>query len=786
MDDYYHFKQYDYEKSLELYKFEKRKSMSQSLFYIKDSDKVPSKKLIRLFLFILPFAFILSYFSIPRERLTLYQLELGQISNENIKSPFDVEIEDRLTTERKVLEKAKTIPPVFDYDPNVAGKKSQFIMSLSSFIEEFISLNLNERGELSTQDMQELIDLIKLDYDLDFTQRDIRNFILLIKQDKFNMVLDFLKHEIINFIYERKIIRDRSELNKYSQTGIRLINISTREAIHIIMLGDILDVDNAMESIKTKVDIFLINSGLQIRALLNKVINKVLGPNITFNRQGTEDYKNEVISSIPKVFFSKKRGERIISEGERVNESHILILDKINKRISEKRITHSHILYVFIYVMIIAVLFFFLLLLFHPWHALSSYYNYFMILSLFLLNIFIINAFWRFYQLLASAFEKEPVNIAENYIYALPFAFGVLLLSSLLNSKTAFTYGMFQLMFYTFIWDLDKLYLIYAFIGIVAATIPKNIMRKKNFYIKSVLLIILLQLASALLNSLLLEQFNLPDVLLRISLVFVSGFSVCVLLNTLIPFFEWIFKLSSDMKLLELLDFKHPLLEKLMFTASGTLHHSIAVANLSEIAARNVGCNPVLCRVASYYHDIGKITKPEYFIENITGKENKHNRLKPSMSSLILISHVKSGYELGKKYRLPAPILEVIQQHHGNALIKYFYNKALKKCENNKNDHISKDNFRYPGPKPFTKEAAIILLADRIEATSRVLTNPSASKIRSMVENTVKSSLLDGDLDNADLSLSEITKIIDSFCKVLYGAFHKRIDYPNQPGSYKA
>ncbi len=779
---------YNFKESLESFKFDKYKSGTKNLIHIRNADKIPSKKLLRFFIFLIPFALILSYFIIPKDSFSPYKLNLGEISDQNIKAPFDIEIEDIKTTDRKKQEKLESIPPVFDYDPSVSELKKKFIVSLFKFLSNYFQALIEEnknQKEIPQISFEELNTIIIREYGIDFTVKELKELFGIMKNGHNDQLLSFLNSDIIDYIYEKKLIRDVSELNKYANSGILIKNIETGKEEEINIFTDILDLSNIQEHIKTKIDIFILNFNYPVKPLLYKILNNIIEPNITFNRAESEKIKNELIEGIPKVFFSKKKGEKIIGEGERATESQVMLLDEINRRISVDKATYSQYFYFFIYSSIIVLIFFFLLLLFHPWHALSNYYNYFMILALFLLNIFIMNILWHFYMLLSSAFDKEPFVTVDLYLYALPYAFGVLMLSVLLNSKTALTFGIFQICFYVLLFNLNSFQIIYIFIGIASASIMREIIKKKNFYIKSVLILILLQSSSAVLNSLISGNHGLPAVGFILLLVIISGFSVYVLINTLIPLFEWIFRLSTDMKLLELLDFKHPLLEKLMFTASGTLHHSIAVANLAEVAARSIGCNAILCRVASYYHDIGKINKPEYFIENITSRENKHDRLKPSMSALILISHVKSGYDLGKKFRLPAPILEIIQQHHGTALIKFFYDKAVKNQPDDNKGSVSEDNFRYPGPKPYTKESAIILIADRVEATSRILINPSTAKIKSMVENIVKSALLDGDLDNANLSLFELSKIIESFCNVLYGSFHKRIDYPDQPESYK-
>ena len=240
---------------------------------------------------------------------------------------------------------------------------------------------------------------------------------------------------------------------------------------------------------------------------------------------------------------------------------------------------------------------------------------------------------------------------------------------------------------------------------------------------------------------------------------------------------ESVFKVTSDMTLLELSDLNRPLLKMLSMKAPGTYHHSVIMGNLADRAAEAIHANALLARVGAYYHDIGKMIKPDYFIENVMGRKNKHESLAPSMSCLIIIAHVKDGLEMAKQYKLPQVIRDFIPMHHGTSIIHYFYEKAKGKTGEK---YINEADFRYPGPKPQTKETGIVMLADSVEAATKSLKEPSASRIREMVKNIVESKFKEGELDECDLTLRDLNKISESFIAILTGMFHARIEYPGQ------
>jgi putative nucleotidyltransferase with HDIG domain len=247
----------------------------------------------------------------------------------------------------------------------------------------------------------------------------------------------------------------------------------------------------------------------------------------------------------------------------------------------------------------------------------------------------------------------------------------------------------------------------------------------------------------------------------------------------LLPFVEHIFGVLTEISLLELGDVAHPLLQELVRRAPGTYNHSINVASMAEAAAERIGAQGLLVRVGSYFHDIGKVLKPQYFAENQEAGDNRHESLVPAMSTLIIIAHVKDGADLARQHHLPHPIIDFIQQHHGTTLVEYFYRRA---SEQNSDDpdaaEIDENAFRYPGPKPQSKEAGILMLADAVESASRVLVEPTPARIVNLVEQLTMNRLLDGQFDECGLTLQEVHLIQESLVKSLTAVYHGRVKYP--------
>jgi cyclic-di-AMP phosphodiesterase PgpH len=270
-----------------------------------------------------------------------------------------------------------------------------------------------------------------------------------------------------------------------------------------------------------------------------------------------------------------------------------------------------------------------------------------------------------------------------------------------------------------------------------------------------------------------------------------TGIVIALLVSGLLPVLEGFFHLTTDISWLELSDLNHKLLRRMQLEAPGTFHHSLVVASLAEAAAESVGANAAMCRVSAYFHDVGKLSKPEYFIENQgDGVENPHDSLTPTMSALIIIAHVKDGVDLAVKHKLNPRVIDIIQEHHGDSLVSFFYRRAQeqKKAEMEKVEKglenpedlpkIDEKNFRYPGPRPRTRESGIVSLADIVESASRSLKKPTPAKIRALVEDLINGRVCDGQLDECTLTVRDLAKVKDSFCATLRSMLHTRIDYP--------
>jgi hypothetical protein len=301
--------------------------------------------------------------------------------------------------------------------------------------------------------------------------------------------------------------------------------------------------------------------------------------------------------------------------------------------------------------------------------------------------------------------------------------------------------------------------------------------RERKAFIKAGAKLSLLNVALVTALAVYSAQLVWTKILWDWAFAFMGGIGAGVVTAGLVPLVEIAFDYTTDIKLLELAHLDRPILRRLMIEAPGSYHHSVIVGSMVEAAASEIGANSLLAKACGYYHDIGKLKKPLYFIENQRNGKNKHDKLEPSMSSLILISHVKHGVEIAKENKLGHAIIDVIQQHHGSRLITYFYEKAKQR---KREGAVKIDDYRYPGPRPQTREIALVMLADVIEATSRTLSNPTPSRIQGLVQNIINEIFADGQFDDCELTLKDLHLIAKSFNKILNGIYHHRIEYPEK------
>lgn len=361
-------------------------------------------------------------------------------------------------------------------------------------------------------------------------------------------------------------------------------------------------------------------------------------------------------------------------------------------------------------------------------------------------------------------------------VYAIPLATGSMLAALLIDIHSAILFTVITSLL-AGLWLNSPLYSIFTFVGGMTASFSVVRCKKRSAIWRAGLSVGLVSMLASFIISLLSAHLFDLSMIIAVAAAFLNGMFVAVFVSALLPLFEYFFKITTDISLLELLDLNHPLLHELLVEAPGTYHHSVVVGNLVETAAEAVGVNPLLARASAYYHDIGKVKMPEYFIENQVGPISMHDKLTPRMSSIILVGHIKEGVDMAKKHKLPKSIIDIMQQHHGTSVQTYFYERAKEQQEKGA-PKVSKDDFRYPGPKPQTRVAALVLMADAIEAASRVLYDPTSTRVSALVDKIINHCFIDGQLDNCELTLKDIREIKVNFVYMLTSMYHKRIDYP--------
>jgi len=362
-------------------------------------------------------------------------------------------------------------------------------------------------------------------------------------------------------------------------------------------------------------------------------------------------------------------------------------------------------------------------------------------------------------------------------IYAVPLATGAMLTALLIDIHTAIVFTVITSLV-SGVWLDNPLYSIYVFASGLTAAFGVIRCKRRSAIWRAGIYVSLVNVSTALMITLFEGHILSIDPLIILGAALANGIVVAMLVSALLPPFEHLFNLTTDISLLELLDLNQPLMRELLVEAPGTYHHSIIVGNLAEAAAEAIGVDPLLARVSAYYHDIGKIKMPDYFVENQVTSVSMHDKLAPRMSSLILLSHVKEGVELARAHKLPDPVIDIIQQHHGSSVQTFFYQKAREHYDNKLTPPVTEEDFRYPGPKPQTRVAALVLMADAVEASSRVLTDTSPARVSLLVDRIINHCFIDGQLDDCELTFKDIREIKSHFVYLLSSMYHKRVNYP--------
>lgn len=491
----------------------------------------------------------------------------------------------------------------------------------------------------------------------------------------------------------------------------------------------------------------------QLNDLETKILKSFIVPNLIYDKEKTENGIKEKTSMIGEQITEISAGSLIAKKGEVLTERKLDILSA------------------------------------------AGIYSYGESLLRFVANIvYLLTISVGAYNLLYGSYKKELLNkkiyksiffitatmflvyrfIDIKYLYLLPFEMVFFLLDVLVNSNFAFMMGMIYL---AYIMPLTGYNVFYFIISLLSMVFGVRLF--KNIKTRSQLISIGVQLSIVkFIFYIIITYFSKVagfEILFNSGLIIISGIISGMLSISIVPYFEKTFNILTSFKLLELGDLSQPLLRDLSVKAPGTFYHSMMVATISENAAAEIGADSIFTRVASYYHDIGKLKRPKFFVENQEGGENLHKGLTPSLSALIILSHTKEGVELGKAYMIPKEIRDIMYEHQGTTLLTYFYNKAKQD-----NLNIREEDFRYSGPKPRTKESAIIMLADSVEAAVRSLDKKTYTTIEEMIRKVISGKIEDGQLSDADLTFKEIEIIIKVFTKTLIGIHHVRIKYPGQ------
>jgi len=686
-----------------------------------------------------------------------YQYTLGQVVPQDIKAPQDFLVEDQPSTMEKRKSAAESVRAVYDFDPNLLSELEGKVEDAFSSLKE---LSLNAERKITKDEFEQLMGI----------SISSSSFAILEKIKFDAKIVDYI-YTILRPIFDQKIVGNREILLSEKDRGIVVRNFFTREETNLQDFSQILDLDQARLKVQKDARLLIPPSARSLEKPIVEIVQGLIKPNLTFNKIETEARKEAARKAIKPVLFEIKKGEMIIREGEKVTPEQLLKLTQLSRlKTDQNPILYSVGNFLILFLILSVTFRFFVPEKSphpHQWGRDLS----FMSTMLILITIMI--------RIGASLPQPESLFLSENSLwFAVPVAAGAIVISVVRGIKQAAIFSVLISIFATMVIGNKIDYFLYPLLGSLIGAREAVYCRQRSTLLKAGFAVGMANLLVILCLKIKLGGFFdwqplMGDLILGFSNGILSG----IIATGVVPLIEVMFSYTTDIKLLELGNLNHPLLKELIVEAPGTYHHSIITGSLVEAAAESIGANPLLAKVGAYYHDIGKMKKPLYFIENQRGRENKHDKLSPNMSSLILISHIKEGVEQAKDHRLGKVITDIIQQHHGTSLIAFFYQKAK---ENLAETTVDENDFRYPGPKPQTKEAGLVMLADAVEASSRTLNDPTPARIQGMVQKTINNFFTDGQLDECELTLKDIHLIAKSFNRILNGIFHHRVEYPDK------
>lgn len=720
---------------------------------------------------------ILSIILAPDIHLFTPKYKPGMISPKDIKADRDFLVEDRESTRQKKIDAAVNIKTVYDYDSNVAANIKAKLLKAFNAIHEFNQSISKEKpvehSLINTQEAQKAKKI--LDNNLGFTSSPEEFYMWMERQKNSNGLHHKLGRLIISF-YENRYITNASFTKAEKEKGITLRNLETQMEEDLKDISPVLNTKEVEAALKRRVNAIFFKDDQDSRRVVLSICKKLVEPNLTFNKEATEKKKAAAMEDVKPVFFQVQRDEMIVREGEKISPIEVAKLDAFYKSTGDNKFSG---------ISIIAGIFctaLFLSLVLYFWRTrnwLKKTHNSNVDFLVFGLVVILQVVLVKVGIFMAGSVNRAfPFISVEACYFAIPFAMGSMIIAVLINRNVAMIISVLSSFLIGFLYNEKMIFPLYSFLGSVAASYQIVNSRHRSAFLKTGIFLGFVNMAAIFCLNLISGNL-LNDLFWRLAAGFTGGVLTGIFVAGITPVFESLFGFMTDIKLLELANLNQPVFQKMIIEAPGTYHHSIIVASLVEAASEAIGANSILAKVSAYYHDIGKLKKPQYFIENQPKNENKHDKLSPKMSSLIIMSHVKDGCELAAEAKLGRQIINIIRESHGTSIVSFFYDKA-KKDKDESIRSLSESDFRYPGPKPQTKEAGLVMLGDVVEASSRTLSNPTPARIRSLVRERIERIYTDGQLDDCELTLRNLSTIAETFTRILNGIFHQRIDYPEQ------
>ena len=691
--------------------------------YSKWSDRALTYRIIIAIVFFGLYTTILSFNFISNKNIAPF--EVGQVSERDIASPRTISYIDRVETQKLETEILAGVPDVYELDGTVISSTENNIKEIFFTARQALSYRIIlpegtrdslEESRLPLADKKEIL----------------RNNIRITMPEN---VLDAL-----NVLDLPQLLRTEEYITQFL---LRHLQRGVRER----------DLDGIIISITEETA--RLNASNNEKTVIAGIAKELIRPNFLYNAEATRLNKEAALQFMEPVRKTVKKDQTLVRRGDVVTAEQIRVMAEIG--------------------------------------LFSNTFNknYFLGLSLFIVVLLFITGVYL-YNFARSIYENLPHLILLGFIILLslflgklasyysifiaPLAMGGLLATILINSRMGMAVCVLLSLLFTIIDESSLRAILGVLVGGIAGVYSLSISPRGHTLVRAGFFIGFASFCVIVSTGLIVHD-NFMEVLIQGIYGAIGGVLSAVLATGLLPYLENTFNITSSVKLMDLARPSHPLLQRLLLEAPGTYHHSIMTGNMAESAAFNVGADANLVRVGAYYHDIGKIKRPYFFTENQMDDENPHEKMSPTLSTLVITSHVKDGVELCQEYGLPQPIIDIVKQHHGTGLASFFYQKA---SESTFGEFVEEHDFRYDGPKPQTKEAAIIMLADSCEAAVKSLSKPNQTRVETMVRKIIKVRLDEGQLDECDLTLKDLTVIGDVFVRILSSMFHTRMEYPDE------